>query len=155
MKQYYNLTDNTHLYCMAIALHPLARTTWFVENWSNQPDGKTEMANAITAVNEYWHEYLTSRDARQAARSANTATSMSPMSSTLFTTSIPRQTTATPATVYTDRYYEMMGLKRAARSEGDKTAAIKRERLKIRGEFERFSQAELDLNGYMNEPLRW
>jgi hypothetical protein len=51
-----------------------------------------------------------------------------------------------------------MGFKQARcrddESEGEKAAAQEREQLRTRGEFERFTQAELDLTGYEHKPLR-
>jgi hypothetical protein len=134
---------------MAIALHPMCRTSWFHQNWSKQPDGEGEINNALTAVNEFWLEYLALRDALQAV---DTALDVNSSLSTPVTTS---KTTAAPATVFNARFYELMGIKRAERGEGDKVASKEREKLRRRGEFERFLQAELDLEGYENEPLRW
>ena len=47
-----------------------------------------------------------------------------------------------------------MGITRPERGESEKEAAKDRERLRSKGEFERFSQAELNIDGYENEPLR-
>jgi hypothetical protein len=156
MKQYYTITDDTRLYRMALALHPMARCAWFTNNWTNQPGGEQDIANAIVAVNDCWHEYLASRDASQAI--THNVTSISLITSTTTAFSIP-QTSIAPATAYTTRFYELMGFKQARRrddeSEGEKAAAQERERLRIRGEFDRFTQAELDLTAYEHEPLRW
>lgn len=100
-------------------------------------------------MNDYWHEYLASRDASQAAE--RIALDVTLLLSTPITTS---KTTAAPTTVYTARFYKLMGISRPKRDESNKEALKERERLRTRSEFERFSQAELDLEGYENEPLR-
>ncbi|KAI6914226.1 hypothetical protein KC318_g700 [Hortaea werneckii] len=93
MKHYYELTDDARLYRMAIALHPLCRSTWFTNNWSNIPDGASEIANAHKAVVECWDEYFTLRDAAQATTNSYnlTSTSLTPT-----TSSIDFSSTATP-----------------------------------------------------------
>ncbi|KAI6854620.1 hypothetical protein KC338_g9214 [Hortaea werneckii] len=154
MKHYYELTDDTRLYRMAIALHPLCRSTWFTNNWSNIPDGASEIANAHKAVVECWNEYLTSRDAAQATTSSYnlTSTSLTPTTSSI--DFLNRNTTTSTRTKCTARFYELMGITRPERGESEKEAAKDRERLRSKGEFERFSQAELNIDGYENEPLR-
>jgi hypothetical protein len=140
MKQYYTLTDDTRLYRMALALHPIARCAWFTNNCTDQPGGEQDIANAITAVNDCWYEYLASRDASQAI--TQNVTGILPITSITTASSTP-QTSATPATAYTTRFYELMGFKQARRrddeSEGEKAAAQEREQLRTRGEFERFT----------------
>lgn len=49
----------------------------------------------------------------------------------------------------------MMGTETEERSESDIMAAQERQRLRARRELEMFLEAELDLIGYKNEPLRW
>jgi hypothetical protein len=105
------------------------------------------------AVNEYWCPYLASRNTSQAT--IHNATTPLPLTS--INTSTP-QTSAVPATVYTTKFYELMGFKQLRRrgvSEGEKAVAQERVRLRTKGEFERFTQAELDLTSYKHEPLRW
>ena len=66
-----------------------------------------------------------------------------------------KTTSATPATVFTTKFYELMGIRRKERDEGSILAAKERQRLRTKGELERFLQAELDYDGYDSEPLRW
>ena len=74
---------------------------------------------------------------------------------TTSTTANHRKSGATLATVYTARFYELMGIKRVIRGDSKVQAARERERLRTRGKLERFLLAELDIEGYENEPLRW
>ena len=156
MKHYYTSTDDTRLYRVAVALHPLCRFTWFKNNWSQVPDSEVEIANAHHTVYKCWHYYLTSREALVLSSTSDNLTSTpSPASQTSHTTIASSKTSATPANQCTARFYELMGIRTQELGESELLAAKERERLRTKGELERFIQAELDLKGFESEPLRW
>ncbi|KAI7171723.1 hypothetical protein KC316_g10666 [Hortaea werneckii] len=113
------------------------------------------MANAHKAVVECWNEYFTSHDAAQATTSSYNLTSTSLTPTTSPTDFLNRNTTTASRTKCTARFYELMGITRPERGESEEEAAKNRERLRSKGEFERFSQTELNIDGHENEPLRW
>ena len=102
-----------------------------------------------------WNEYFTSHDAAQATTSSYnlTSTSLTPTTSSI--DFLNRNTTTSTRTKCTARFYALMGITRPERGESEEEAAKNRERLRSKGEFERFSQAELNIDGHENEPLRW
>ena len=155
MRQYYTLTDETRLYRMAVALHPEYRSTWFTENWSNLADGADEINNANTTIKDCWNDYLASRDARQAAASSYLTSVFLPTPSTTSADSTANTAFTTPRTAYTKAFYDLMGIRRKERDEVSILASRERERLRTSGELERYPQAELNLNGYYGQPLRW
>ena len=118
MRHYYTLIDKTCLYRIAVTIQRECRSSCFTNNWLHLEDSEIKVNNAKSAINNCWKDYLTSREAQQAAATSNHTSTSLPTPLTTSAGFTAKTTTATPTTVYTATWYKLIGIRQKSVMKG-------------------------------------